>query len=78
MKIPLVQYQVIIQYLEKKQNALPDRVTFDRVFTEYKKAKKECIKNIRNLQKDNRRILTAYITPVMLSENFYDGSQKER
>jgi len=69
MNCPLIKFQVVVQYLvpNKQDNNLPDRVNFVRDYKNYKKAKKEVQKVLR--EASGYQITRATITPVLLEES---------
>lgn len=69
MNCPLIKFQVVVQYLvpNKQDNNLPDRVNFVRDHKNYKKAKKEVQKVLR--EASGYQITRATITPVLLEES---------
>lgn len=69
MNCPLLKFQVVIQYLvpNKQDNNLPDRVNYVQEFKNYKKAKKEALKVLK--EASEYKITRATITPVLLEES---------
>lgn len=69
MNCPLIKFQVVVQYLvpNKQDSNLPDRVNFVRDYKNYKKAKKEVQKVLR--EASGYQITRATITPVLLEES---------
>lgn len=69
MNCPLIKFQVVVQYLvpNKQDNNLPDRVNFVRDYKNYKKAKKEVQKVLR--EASGYQITRATITPILLEES---------
>lgn len=74
MKLPLVQYRVLVQYFEKSSHAAyPARASFVQYYPSYKAAKKECLKVIKGLQVANKTIERAAIEPQFLEEILQEG-----
>lgn len=69
MNCPLIKYRVIVQYLveNKHDSNLPDRVNYAEVFKNYKKAKRACLKELKNAQ--GHKVTRATIEPVLLEES---------
>lgn len=68
-KIPLLKYNLIIQYLEVNKEDTSDLYTKNEIYDTYKMAKKYSQKLKNSLLNQHKKIVKISISPVLLEEN---------